>query len=211
MERKRRTVDAETMAALGNRPRSRPAWQGPNYRAYRSVNLPERSQDAATAAPVPTQLAVQPVVMDGGDKAITMEQGKPQDAAQALLLKFLAVLALEGIGLAALLFLAWLNSVGNGATLSGGWVVGTAICGLFTYGWMVRNANQHSAAGIQRQRNDLTADVAMHAVETQTDAWQAVELERWRLHYGAIERQSERDHEERLRLLDEQRHGLIEG
>lgn len=167
------------------------------------LELPARVAQQGQVMPVaPTVLQASPITTNTQSRSYTAVQGKPQDATLALLMRTGAVVAIVAgtVGILAIVALikAWMGYPEAVA----GWIVVTGVSALLAMYGFHRQDMKHSPAG---ETMHIATEARRAAVETNRDqvtGWVQVETERWRLHYGVIEQQQTRDHEERQRLLE---------
>lgn len=161
---------------------------------------------AAQAPQTPTVDAAPIVPAKLDSRSFTSVQGKPVDFYAATERKFVLVVIVVGVTLAALFFTAWLDGYINGLVAGSGWVVLTGVAGLVTFillnhqdmGVMPeRTVQKRDKAAIDAWRDvnvartDAQRDVALHAIDRHYDYLEGKERERI---HDATERQHKRLH-----------------
>lgn len=152
--------------------------------------------------PGPATTPAQPVVIDvGGDKSFSSIQGSHKNRSEALLLRAAPVIIIEGVTIAGLMLLGYLQYRANASYFGAGWLVLTGIAGLVTFLQMNAQDHAHSPDGVQRQRNELTAEVAVETHETTVNAWRDVQLTEIKERYSYLGKVADQDHEQRIKRL----------
>ncbi len=182
--------------------------RGPTFvEAADPYELPERQ---TPVIPIPEQAGPQAQIVpvnaiDTGTKSFSSVQGKPQDQAQALLIRFAVVAAVLFATTGGIFTFAVIKTpIGSGEAVPA-WLIASGLMSLGAWVWMDRSDKQHSPAGTERHKADKAADVAITTNKDQVQAWRDVELNRWSRHYDVIENQQRIDAAERQQLLDERR------
>lgn len=181
---------------MANRYDSNSTFVGPTPQAENGQWRPlEPGRDMAHA-PLATTAPAQAITIDNGAKSFGSLQGSYTDHQTALQRKFLVVLAVEGVTIAGLLLLAWLQVRSHGLLFPPFWLVLTGIAGLVTFVVMDRTEHAHTPAGVERQRNQLAADVATDSHTATVGAWRDVEMRRIDAYYDYLERSDNRRYEQ---------------
>lgn len=156
--------------------------------------------DVAEAAPLAVQHApvtpdtAAPITVDlQPTRSFTSVQGKPVDFYKATQAKFVLVVAVVGVTLAALFFTAWLDGYINGMVAGSGWVVMTGISGLVAFAVL-----NHQDISVNPERTTQKRD------KRALDAWETVNVERIRAHRDVQLRAIDR-HYDLLEERNEQR------
>lgn len=178
------------MSKKGNRYDNASTFVGPapadaDWRPLKPAELPAGPPQTGTTP-------AQPVVIDTGDKSFSSVQGSHKNRAEALLLRAAPVIIIEGVTIAGLMLLGYLQYRANAGYFGAGWLVLTGIAGLATFLQMNAQDHKYSPEGQQRQRNELTADVAIETHTATVEAWRDVEMARIEKYYGYLEQSDER-------------------
>lgn len=192
------------MSKKGNRYDNASTFVGPmpaegDWRPLKPAELPAGPPQTATTP-------AQPVVIDvGGDKSFSSIQGSHKNRSEALLLRAAPVVIIEGVTIGGLMLLGWLQYRGGAGYFGAGWLVLTGIAGLVTFLQMNAQDHAHSPDGVQRQRNELTAEVAIETHTSTVEAWRDVQLTEIRERYGYLNRITQLDHETRTKQIEDKR------
>lgn len=191
--------------ATGIIPESKPAPR--NFVApdrWEIVDEQPRPLPAQQVAGIPATVA--PIVVDAGGKSFGSLQGDYRNHTESLLMKFGAVLALEGAIVLALLLLGLMQGLFGAGVLGAGWLVGTAGLGLLTFVILDKEEQKHTPVGSERHRVDKAADVATTTHRDTVAGW--VDLNRHAIdrYYDYLERAD--DARERNRIAEQERRRL---
>lgn len=154
---------------------------------------PLKPAEMPAAAPGPATTPGQAIVISSeASKSFTSVQGSHRDRQKALERKYIAVIAIEAATIGGLMLLGYLQARSNAPLFGAGWLALTGVASLATILWLNGQDNAHSPSGVERQRNQLTADVATETHEATVEAWKTVELARIEKYYGYLETSDER-------------------
>ena len=160
-----------------------------------------------TGIPITTQ----PITIDPGGRSFDSLQGDYENHTRALLMKFSAVVLLQGAVVFALLLLGLMQGFFGWGTVGAGWLVLTGALGLFAFVLMDREAQKHTPVGSERHRVDLAAEVAMETHASTVEAWRDVNVRAIDAYYGYLERGQERDERARISAHSAQEQRRITG
>lgn len=133
---------------------------------------------------VPSTIAA--VELDASGRSFASVQGTHGDYTRALLIKFGAVLVLEGVIVAAILGMTIIAGWLGFAVASVGWLVGTGALGLLSLVAMDRQSLQFSPVGAERHRAAVAGDVAKTTHRETVQAWKDVNIRAIDAYYGHL-------------------------
>lgn len=166
-----------------------------DWKPLEPAKLPTESTAQHTAP-------AQPVILDvGQSKSFTSVQGSHRDRQLALERKYIAVVIVEAVTIGGLMLLGWLQ-VREGAPLFGaGWVVLSGIAAFVSFGWLNAQDHAHSPSGVERQKNQLAADVATETHTATVESWERVAVMDIQERYRYLREIAQMDHDQRMQRL----------